>query len=257
MKKISLVIITTLFTLSLFWFSCQKKNATPTQNNQTSKKGSSQIQSLVNGVTPIYQDPLFHAMVRNEAKLINGISLANRKEIAENNKLDQILSTAINGQLPENSKLELSTTLGFQNVNQYEEFIMQQNNLIAQLNEKYQVASFTEAEKQQVIMLYDPYFFGDGLEGGRANVDCSGQYNNCIVGVTAEAVLMHIGCGAADLTIVLGIACHAAVTAWQIAQSNSCGYAYDACKKGNGMIYPGPNDIMKYSIPYTEFLGIE
>lgn len=55
------------------------------------------------------------------------------------------------------------------------------------------------------------------------------RYNNCVTGAAAVAVLEHIACGAADLTIILGIICHSAVVTLHMAANNSCSYGYEDC----------------------------
>jgi len=61
--------------------------------------------------------------------------------------------------------------------------------------------------------------------------NCNSDYNNCIVNAAAQAVIMNIGCGSVDLTIVLGIICHAAVITYQITQSNLCYSTLQNCLK--------------------------
>jgi hypothetical protein len=61
--------------------------------------------------------------------------------------------------------------------------------------------------------------------------DCVITRKNCLRSAVSAATIMHLGCAVADLGIITGILCHAAVLAWQIAESNICDAEYKQCKE--------------------------
>lgn len=60
--------------------------------------------------------------------------------------------------------------------------------------------------------------------------DCEKIRRNCILSVAAEATIMHIGCAALDVTILLGIACHSAATLYQYTAGENCNLEASRCK---------------------------
>ena len=59
--------------------------------------------------------------------------------------------------------------------------------------------------------------------------NCARRYNNCVVIVTATAILGHVACIPADVTILGGILCHGAVVAAQYAMLDNCQLDYQDC----------------------------
>lgn len=69
--------------------------------------------------------------------------------------------------------------------------------------------------------------FGNSLLGD----ECERERRNCIIAVGAEAIAMHLACGALDLTIIGGIICHGAAFTYQITQGNNCNIAARRCRE--------------------------
>lgn len=62
-----------------------------------------------------------------------------------------------------------------------------------------------------------------------AKNNCWRRYRNEIAINTAAAIAGHIACGTADITVVLGIICHAAVTTLQLAANDNALMDYQDC----------------------------
>jgi hypothetical protein len=62
--------------------------------------------------------------------------------------------------------------------------------------------------------------------------NCERVRHNCIIGAGAGAVIAHVGFAAADVTIVLGIICHAAVITLQAVISDTCNANAEDCENG-------------------------
>ncbi len=60
--------------------------------------------------------------------------------------------------------------------------------------------------------------------------DCEKIRVNCILSVAAEATVMHLGCGALDLTFFLGIACHGAAIVYQKTAGDNCNLEARRCR---------------------------
>lgn len=65
---------------------------------------------------------------------------------------------------------------------------------------------------------------------GNGNL-CEKQRINCIAAVAAEALVMHVGCAAVDITVLAGIVCHAAAFTYQYTAGKNCNIAYEQCMK--------------------------
>ncbi len=62
-----------------------------------------------------------------------------------------------------------------------------------------------------------------------ADGPCETARVNCIVTVTSESAIMHLGCAALDLTVLGGLLCHGAAVAYQWSAGNTCNSNYQLC----------------------------
>ena len=58
---------------------------------------------------------------------------------------------------------------------------------------------------------------------------CERERTNCLVEVASEAFLLHVACGAADLSVIGGVLCHGAVVTWQAVKGDNCNIAAARC----------------------------
>ncbi len=105
--------------------------------------------------------------------------------------------------------------------------------VLARFRELYPNSSYDEQVQKtnSIIKCCAVKIASEQFESGTNRIDpCSSARKNCLVSVVAQTTLMHIGCAAADLTIIVGILCHSAVFAYQVSESNICESDYKNCK---------------------------
>lgn len=80
----------------------------------------------------------------------------------------------------------------------------------------------------------------DELEGNLNDILSALPYNNCWAKrnvcfntVTAEALLMHLGCAVLDAGWIAGIVCHSLVAGWTVSEREACSLAYEDCINAN------------------------
>ena len=63
--------------------------------------------------------------------------------------------------------------------------------------------------------------------------DCARRQRNCFAKAAGIATVAHIGCAALDITVILGMACHAGVTLVWVAANDDCKLDYKDCMNPN------------------------
>jgi hypothetical protein len=165
-------------------------------------------------ISKMAKDELFINLVDENERMINQIT--NLDKAKELTSKDYTLS---------NDELnELSVSLGFTNLNEHIDFYNNQKINLIKLNDKYNVQMYDESTLNELVLesYNENYLF-------KSN-NCERVRRNCIVGAAAGAVIAHVGCVAADVTIVLGIVCHAAVVIGQAVISDTCNANAEDCE---------------------------
>ncbi|MBI6117644.1 hypothetical protein [Salegentibacter maritimus] len=131
--------------------------------------------------------------------------------------------------------LDLSNAMGYDNPEELVDFYEEQDERIKNLSSKYGLTSKNIVDLEAPIM---EAFVSEGLNvtTKSAGSTCGDRYNNCLTNAFAVAGLEHIACGIADVTVIVGIACHALVTTLHITANNECGYAKENCEKDQTVI---------------------
>lgn len=165
-------------------------------------------------ISKMGKDELFINLIEENERMVNQITNLNKaKELTSK---DYTLS---------NDELnELSISLGFSNLNEYIDFYNIQKTNLIKLNDKYNVQMYDENTLNEVVLesFNENYLF-------RSN-NCERVRRNCLIGAGARAVIAHVGLAAADVTIFLGIACHAAVITLQAVVSDTCNANAEDCE---------------------------
>lgn len=109
---------------------------------------------------------------------------------------------------------------------------------VADLDKRFHFSKMSADEKNAVVLNRIKESWGlpdDTASNARLVLDdnCERIRLNCLAQVMSQTMLMHINCATMDVTVLLGIACHAAVTIYQIAASSTCNMDYQKCKGRN------------------------
>jgi hypothetical protein len=193
LNKLNLRILTlcTLILTSSIFLSCSSdQDKTQTEENN------------FEDISKMAKDELFINLVDENERMINQIT--NLDKAKELTSKDYTLS---------NDELnELSVSLGFTNLNEHIDFYNNQKINLIKLNDKYNVQMYDESTLNELVLesYNENYLF-------KSN-NCERVRRNCIVGA------------AADVTIVLGIVCHAAVVIGQAVISDTCNANAEDCE---------------------------
>lgn len=119
------------------------------------------------------------------------------------------------------------------NEKEYKSYLEKQNVRLQYLNEKYNLDSYSKPELTGAL---EPII---GSIGGfdddiYARNNCERRYINDIASITAAAVIGHIACAPSDVTVIVGLICHAAVTVAQIAANDNATLDYQECLRNGG-----------------------
>lgn len=95
-------------------------------------------------------------------------------------------------------------------------------NLSVSLDNKYGISDMEQGELGDIFVAgfesYETY-----------SNNCDRRARNCYARAAGLATAAHIGCAVLDLTVVLGLACHAAVTLVWMADNDDCKLNYEEC----------------------------
>lgn len=213
MKKI----ITTLFVLiaSILTFSF-----TVDTKEETTYKSIQELSS----------DARYIGLLQDELQLVNRVK--NLEALASYDAKENLSNTDINN---------ISTLLGYRNKAGYERALQSKAAVIKALNKDYNLSKYSKGQLTQIgiTTINSPAFKASApiiIDGGPVGDDtsecerlCENSRIACIAAAAAAASAGHIACIAADTTVILGIACHAAVAATQAAVSHQCNTTAAKC----------------------------
>ncbi len=128
--------------------------------------------------------------------------------------------------LSESDMEKLSIALGFDGLKEYHNYLQILNDNLSELEKIYKISSMSQGEIESAILQIQSSQVSDNsrLVGSFDDDQCLCTTIGvaCNVAVTAGAVLGHIGCGFADITVILGVVCHASVVTLQMSSSAVC-----------------------------------
>lgn len=143
-------------------------------------------------------------------------------------KLKQYIS---DNKIDENEFEDLYLVLGYKTQDEFKKNLDLQSNRIKNLEQSYSLSSFSD---EQIISLLDQGYTQLEIPVSNPVItsykNCNRPFRNCMLIALSTAVLGHVACGTADVTIVLGALCHAAVLTMQYAMQDNCGAEYEDCR---------------------------
>lgn len=105
----------------------------------------------------------------------------------------------------------------------YIDFLNLQNQRLESFTKSFNLTSIDERELMEILTVEI-----EQVMAASSN-NCWRRYRNAIAMNLAGAIAGHIACGTADITVVLGIICHAAVTTFQLAANDDALLDYREC----------------------------
>lgn len=152
----------------------------------------------------IYSDATFVAYVK--------ASYADSQLVKDNAKLTLYMA---DNNLSDIELLNINTVMGYSTYTDLINFTNTQAQRAAYLNRTYGINSLTVDEKLEI--------FETGLIMNTTEFSAKlSPRERCRLKVNAETIIMHVGCAAADVTVVLGILCHGAASVYQYASLDEC-----------------------------------
>lgn len=139
--------------------------------------------------------------------------------------LEELNRLVVKEDLTAQEQESMAMALGYNSFSDLENYHVTQNDLLKVLSLDYDLAN-PDINNDLNVIVFDYY---ESTYNSYSSGTCKKRKNNCYASAFAVAVLEHIGCGVADLTIVLGIICHGAVTAIHFSAQNECDYQYIDC----------------------------
>lgn len=125
---------------------------------------------------------------------------------------------------------DLYLALGYKTQDEFKENLALQSNRILNLEQSYSLSSFSD---EQMVSLLDQSYTQLKIPISNLPItsynNCERSFRNCMLIALSTAVLGHVACGAADVTVILGAICHAAVLTMQYAMQDNCGVEYEEC----------------------------
>lgn len=203
--------ISTLFLLvfSIFFQSCSVDNNPESETNFQAKSGS--LKDV------ILQDSNFKSFLLDSYNF--------HENIRDYGAFASIMGD-YSKELTLSQKAQVASALGLSSYGQYLDYLNVQNSRIAYLEREYNFSQLPTRDKNEII--------GIGLEGivpiESNAVDCARRYRNCKIIANSAAVVAHLGCGFADLTVVAGLICHGAVLTGLYAALDNCRMDYEDCR---------------------------
>lgn len=256
MKKITNLFITTIVLVTLMLVSCTKEEIAIQSNESTFIDGTQEsVLKEESEEISLHQDVRFHELVLLQGSITSQISLENRQAMAEDYLLESIFSTEGYGdEVSEESLAELAEVFGYEEPSDLLQDFEAIQSLGLELNSDYSLESLTEDEILDLVVLYDPFFFDSDFP--QINNPCEDQRQACLSAALATAVVGHLVCAAADVTVLLGIACHAAVFANQAVTSNGCNLSAANCNGQNSGGAYGYGFQYYYNLYMSNYIGL-
>ncbi|HUH51445.1 MAG TPA: hypothetical protein VLZ11_05065 [Flavobacterium sp.] len=126
-----------------------------------------------------------------------------------------------------NKDMELfAQSMGYENKEQALEYTQRFFSLAINLDNKYNISNIRQNELDSIFIT--------GFEGiETSSDDCARRQRNCFAKAAGIATVAHIGCAALDITVILGMACHAGVTLVWVAANDDCKLDYKDCMNPN------------------------
>ncbi|MFY7665279.1 hypothetical protein [Flavobacterium sp.] len=111
----------------------------------------------------------------------------------------------------------------------YRNHLTVQRNRLSSLESKYKLSTISSTKLQDLLVpelypILQPII-------AVTNGDCEDELRNTLIINFAAAVVGHVGCASADITVVAGILCHAAVASIHAAADSNARIAYRRCIK--------------------------
>jgi|GEM_PF-1150644 len=238
MKKIRqnskmLLVLLLALSFSTTWYACSK--------SEESFTSSPSISSDVMSEENFTLSPVAISSLKSDVRFIS--ALKDNMIIIKRTKNSKELIALVSKE--SHSKLDLeriSILLGFKNFDDYAKFVKKQDTDLLQLKKEYQLDKVSQDVIQQAAMdAMSPKKISSvklvenslsSMAGGEGDSDlCEQIRTNCLVNVAAIATAAHIACVAADLTVALGVLCHAAAVAYQASAGNTCNLEAQQCRE--------------------------
>mgnify|MGYP000047120698 CR=1 FL=1 len=158
----------------------------------------------------IFEDPL---LLEIETNIIHLNPVSNISEI-----LQELSSKTV---LIQDDIDNVSEALGFPDPSGLNNFLLMQDSLYQILIYKYNLTSYSPSELTHCL--------NDVIISLPAPNNCDTHLRVCAIEASADAALMHLGCGALDLTVLGGIMCHGVVAGWHYNALQGCNLDWDDC----------------------------
>jgi len=142
--------------------------------------------------------------------------------------IDKVKNLTEKGDLNEIEIEELSRAMGFEDFHGYELYFNEQKERVKYLEKEYLLSSYTTSE---LTAISQAALLNSRRSESDDNCNCERIRVNCIVAAGGAATLAHLGCFAADFTIIAGILCHGAVLVIQDAVSDNCNAEAENCER--------------------------
>lgn len=180
-----------------------------TCENESIDDQSEQINLEIFNLEKLQSDIRFKSYLEKNQNFIDNIKDANLvKALAEKENLN------------EQDLKRLSIAIGFKSYEEYLEYYESQKSTLIKLENDYKLSSYQISDIEEAIIITNA-----PVVSGQPN-DCVKSCNrtsfNCQGAATAGAAVAHIGCLSADVTVIGGIVCHAAVAAVQYFVLDEC-----------------------------------
>ncbi|MEP0264944.1 hypothetical protein [Dokdonia sp.] len=180
-------------------------------------------------IQELNSDSRFIGLLQDQLQLVNNAK--DLKTLASYDSKENLSNADIN---------KISTLLGYKSRAAYESAVKSKVTVIKALEKDYNLSKYSKEQLTQISLttmnsrsfkavmptIIDGDTGGDTSECERL---CENSRIACIAAAAAAATAGHVACLAADTTIILGIACHAAVAATQAAVSHQCNTTAAQC----------------------------
>lgn len=198
MKKI-IIKLTTVCVITLAFISCTRAD------------DDTKLEKSVKNVETIMSDSRLVKYINNNDALVNQITNPKR-----------LLELTSKSNLSALEKDELSKIMGFTSLENYVDFVEKQNKLLLPIIREYNLGDEKQLQKVGIIV-------AENTNSVLMRTNCARTLKNCVGGAAAGALLGHVGCLSADITVVAGIVCHAAVAGIQYFAQDECQNSYEGC----------------------------
>ncbi len=141
----------------------------------------------------------------------------------KNRDVEQINYFLEQGEELSNEEIELfANSMGYESREEASEYAQRFVDLSVSLNDRYAISDMGQEELGDIFIA--------GFENFETySNNCERRRRNCFAKASAAATTGHIACYALDLTVVLGLLCHGAVTVAWVAANDDCQLDYEDC----------------------------